>query len=272
MPFSVGSSPAAHLAPRRVAPGSHRRIEIALRCLGCVALALPVAGCRGPRQIQTADYADAVRQVTYSVAVPTAAASVLFLPWYPTGRTASGRCICLLRVVAEPRYRIGPQKSRCGCVPGSPGGQPARPDARRDSVSRTVQTAAGRQEYLADSQPATALVWQVQTTAARLRKPTRMSLRAQLAAAELEVIEQVKRAYYELYYIQQSIQVAIQNRDLLLRVCPDCRKQVSDRTIKPTGLPAGSGRGAQCRQPVDSTAAAARQFAGPAVPTAPHLA
>lgn len=39
--------------------------------------------------------------------------------------------------------------------------------------------------------------------------------RAQLAAAELEVIEQVSRGYYQLYFVEQSIQITEQNRNLL---------------------------------------------------------
>ena len=39
--------------------------------------------------------------------------------------------------------------------------------------------------------------------------------RAQLAAAELEVIEQVSRGYYQLYFVEQSMQITEQNRNLL---------------------------------------------------------
>ena len=39
--------------------------------------------------------------------------------------------------------------------------------------------------------------------------------RAQLAAAELKVIEEVKRAYYELYYVQKALQVTRQDRAIL---------------------------------------------------------
>ena len=39
--------------------------------------------------------------------------------------------------------------------------------------------------------------------------------RAQLATAELEVIEQVSRGYYQLYFVEQSIQITEQNRNLL---------------------------------------------------------
>jgi outer membrane protein TolC len=42
--------------------------------------------------------------------------------------------------------------------------------------------------------------------------------RAQLAAAELEVIEQVSRGYYQLYFVEQSLQITQKNRTLLADV------------------------------------------------------
>ncbi|MBI2478341.1 MAG: TolC family protein [Planctomycetia bacterium] len=42
--------------------------------------------------------------------------------------------------------------------------------------------------------------------------------RAQLAAVELEVIEQVSRTYYELYFVEQSARITEQNRNLLADV------------------------------------------------------
>lgn len=39
--------------------------------------------------------------------------------------------------------------------------------------------------------------------------------RAQLAAAELKVIEEVKRAYYELFYVQRAIRVVTEDREIL---------------------------------------------------------
>jgi cobalt-zinc-cadmium efflux system outer membrane protein len=39
--------------------------------------------------------------------------------------------------------------------------------------------------------------------------------RAQLAVVELEVIEQVKRAYYELYFIQKAIRITEDDKKLL---------------------------------------------------------
>ena len=42
--------------------------------------------------------------------------------------------------------------------------------------------------------------------------------RAHLAATELDVIEQVSRAYYQLYFVERSLQITEQNRKLLVQV------------------------------------------------------
>lgn len=42
--------------------------------------------------------------------------------------------------------------------------------------------------------------------------------RAELAAAELEIIEQVKRAYYDLSFLQQAISITEQSRELMLEL------------------------------------------------------
>jgi len=78
-----------------------------------------------------------------------------------------------------------------------------------------VQTAAGEQEVaLAASQQ---LPWfgKLGTKAAAAEAGADVA-RAQLAAVELEVIAQVKRTYYELYFIQRTISITEENRKLLL--------------------------------------------------------
>jgi outer membrane protein TolC len=78
-----------------------------------------------------------------------------------------------------------------------------------------VETAAGQQNVsLTASQH---LPWhgKLSTKAAAAEADTNVA-RAQLSAVELEVIEQVKRAYYELYFVQRAIRITEDNRKLLL--------------------------------------------------------
>ncbi len=77
-----------------------------------------------------------------------------------------------------------------------------------------VQTAAGQQEVILSAQPEVPLVRQVGDAGQR-RGSTDQRGAAQLAAAELATIAKVKRAYYELYFIQQAISVTEAEQRLL---------------------------------------------------------
>ena len=80
-----------------------------------------------------------------------------------------------------------------------------------------VQTAAGQQEFaLAASQK---LPWHGKLDArAGVAESNTDMARAQLAAVELATIAKVKRAYYELYFIQQATAVTEAERQLLAEI------------------------------------------------------
>ncbi len=80
-----------------------------------------------------------------------------------------------------------------------------------------VQTAAGAQEFsLAASQK---LPWLGKLDArADLAEAQTNVARAQLAAVELATIEQVKRAYYDLYFIQRALQITTAEQELLVEI------------------------------------------------------
>jgi outer membrane protein TolC len=77
-----------------------------------------------------------------------------------------------------------------------------------------VQTAAGAQRLaLGVTQK---FPWRGKlVTAAAMAEADTNAARARLAAAEFEVIEQVKRAYYELYFAQFALELTTQSRKLL---------------------------------------------------------
>ncbi len=79
------------------------------------------------------------------------------------------------------------------------------------------QTAAGR--VTADAMISQEVPWFGKLRAQSQAAEAEVNMaRAQLAAAELEVIEQVNRGYYQLYFVEQSIQIVEQNRRLLADV------------------------------------------------------
>ncbi|MHC4406148.1 MAG: TolC family protein, partial [Planctomycetota bacterium] len=79
-----------------------------------------------------------------------------------------------------------------------------------------IQTAAGQQQVALTASQHLPWFGKLNTRAQAVESDVNVA-RAQLAAVELEVIEQVKRAYYELYFIQQAIRVTEENQELVLR-------------------------------------------------------
>ncbi len=80
-----------------------------------------------------------------------------------------------------------------------------------------VQTAAGRQELIVAGSQKLHWFGKRGTRACIAESRTDMA-RAQLAAAELTTIERVKRAYYELHFIQQAIAVTEAEQQLLAEI------------------------------------------------------
>ncbi len=80
-----------------------------------------------------------------------------------------------------------------------------------------VQTAAGKQEVLLSGSQKLPWFGKLDTRAEMAEAQTNVA-RAQLAAVELSTIAQVKRAYYELYFIEGAIDVTEQEQDLLGRI------------------------------------------------------
>jgi outer membrane protein, heavy metal efflux system len=77
-----------------------------------------------------------------------------------------------------------------------------------------VQTAAGQQEFILSASQKVPWFGKLDARASVAESDTNVA-RAQLAAAELATIAKVKRAYFELYFIQQAISVTESEQRLL---------------------------------------------------------
>ena len=80
-----------------------------------------------------------------------------------------------------------------------------------------VQTAAGQQELIVAANQKFHWFGKLETRASVAEAKTNVA-RAQLAAVELGTIAKVKRAYYELYFIQQTITVTEAEQKLLVEI------------------------------------------------------
>lgn len=77
-----------------------------------------------------------------------------------------------------------------------------------------VQTAAGQQELALAASQKVPWFGKLDTSAAVAQRGMDAA-RAKLHAVELEVIEKIKRAYYQLYFIEQAIAITEQDQDQL---------------------------------------------------------
>lgn len=77
-----------------------------------------------------------------------------------------------------------------------------------------VQTAAGEQDVILAVGQKVPWFGKLATQADVAEQAVEVA-RAELAAAELEVIEQIKRAYYQLYFVQQAIRITEQDKQQL---------------------------------------------------------
>ncbi len=81
-------------------------------------------------------------------------------------------------------------------------------------VPNVPQTASGRGTVRMSATQEIPWVGKLRARAAAAEAEAEVA-RRRLATAELEVIEQVKRAYYELYFVQRSIRITTEERRLL---------------------------------------------------------
>jgi len=80
-----------------------------------------------------------------------------------------------------------------------------------------VQTAAGQQELIVAAKQKFLLFGKLDSRASLAESQTNVA-RAQLAAVELATVAKVKRAYFELYFLQQAISVTEDEQQLLVEI------------------------------------------------------
>jgi len=184
--------------------------------VGLLAAICLSAGCRAARQIRDPEYAGVVNAMAQAPGIP---AQATVPPVTPSLAGPQPVEACIAYALAQnpdiqaARKRVEaaaervPQAASLEDPTLSVMGFPFYP--------AVPQTAAGRgTAKIAATQP---VPWfgKLDSRAEVAEAETEMA-RRELAAAELEVIAQVKRAYYELYYIQQAIRITEEDKKLLL--------------------------------------------------------
>ncbi len=208
------------LASRHVSPNSHPSrgwsfpASFGWYCT-LAALTLFVGGCRRTHQIRTTDYADTANQIARSM---SAAEPVLEAvpPSVPDLGGAHGVDFYVSYALSQnPDIEAARKKVDAAAYRVPQAASLRDPMLGVTAFPEPVQTAAGQQEVSLSASQQLPWFGKLDAKAAAAEADTNVA-RAQLAATELEVIEQVKRAYFELYFVERAIQITQDNRSLLL--------------------------------------------------------
>ncbi|MHB8860856.1 MAG: TolC family protein [Pirellulaceae bacterium] len=180
-----------------------------------VATAFLATGCRASRQIRDPEYAAVLHAMARAPSTPPQDALPPVAPLLTGPQPVDAYISYALDQnpdVQAARQRVEVAANR---VPQAASLQD--PMLGVTAFPAPPQTAAGQQ--LAAVSASQQLPWfgKLNTRAAAAEAETNMA-RAQLAAAELEVIEQIKRTYYQLYYFQQAIRITEHDRELLVEL------------------------------------------------------
>ncbi|HID74417.1 MAG TPA: TolC family protein, partial [Planctomycetaceae bacterium] len=191
-----------------------RQSLVTLVILGCLVL-LALAGCRGVRQIRDPEYAEVLNRAAQAAVAAEPGPAAVPPPGVLTGPQPVEAYIALALAqnpdIQAARKRVDALANR---VP-----QAASLNDPMFGVTvfpAPIQTAAGQQDVALTASQQLPWPGKLRRRAEAAEAETDVA-RAQLAAVELEVIEQVKRAYYELYFIDRAIEITEKDRELLVQ-------------------------------------------------------
>jgi cobalt-zinc-cadmium efflux system outer membrane protein len=185
---------------------------------GIAGLAICLTGCRAARMVQDPEYSDLLSSTTQSFVdgnAPTMALSPIStvfegphpVEFYLAEALAQSPRVQAARKRVEAHGNRVPQAASLDDPMLNVNGYPFFPNV--------LQTAGGRSTVNVMASQKLPWFGKLETKAAAAEADTDVA-RSQLAAVELEVIEQVRRAYFELYFLQKSIALTEQSRTLLV--------------------------------------------------------
>ena len=179
---------------------------------------LTAGGCQSARTIRTSDYARLQSDVAHSTmaAHPAHVAAAPVISDLAGPHTVDEYVIFAL--AQNPRIQAASKRVEAS---GNRIAQAASLDDPMLGVNGypfspyTLQTSGGRSTANVMASQTIPWMGKLETRAGVAAAGTDVA-RAELIAAELEIVEQVKRTYYTLSYVQQAIHTTEQSRDLML--------------------------------------------------------
>lgn len=184
-------------------------------CLTVAATLL--AGCRTARQVRDPEYAQVSRVVRQSWCAP----SSTVVATAPVFAELEGPHAVedYIRVALEQNPEIQAARKKMESLAHQVPVAASLQDPMLTATAQPepVQTAAGEQDFILSANQKLPWFGKLGTQASVAEAQTNVA-RAQLASVELSTIAKVKRAYYELYFIQEAISITETERGLLIDI------------------------------------------------------
>jgi outer membrane protein TolC len=182
----------------------------------CLLLVLAVLaiGCRSSRRVHDPEYAELLQDVSYAYHDPAPAEAAMSYAAPGLAGPNPVEVYISHALTQNPDIQTVRKRLEAKAFQVPQAASLQDPMMGITAFPESVQTAAGQQELLMS-------VSQKFPWYGKLRARSDVAeldaqvVRAQLSAVELTVIEEVKQAYYELYFVQRAIQITEADRKLL---------------------------------------------------------
>lgn len=177
-----------------------------------VAIVACVGGCRSTRKIHDPEYARVAASVRYADAESAVAPTDVAIEGPQSVDALVALALSQNPQVQAARKRIEAAAHQVPVAAGLPD-----PTLGVTAYPEQVQTAAGQQELAVNVSQKLPWRRKLGVRAGVAESQTDVA-RAELAAVELSVIEQVKQAYYELYFVQQALVITESEQEELAKI------------------------------------------------------
>lgn len=186
-------------------------------CVAAVLVTSCVGGCRNTRQIRDAEYASVASSVRYSPSTEAAAESAV-APRVPSLEgTQPVDALVAFALAQNPEVQAARKRIEAAAYQVPVAAGLPDPTLGVTAFPAQVQTAAGQQELAVNVSQKFPGRRKLGVRAGVAESQAEIA-RAELAAVELTVIDQVKQAYYELYYIQRALAITESEQQELAKI------------------------------------------------------
>ncbi|MFT7638460.1 MAG: cobalt-zinc-cadmium efflux system outer membrane protein, partial [Pirellulaceae bacterium] len=183
-------------------------------CLLIVALIAALIGCQSTDHVRHPDYAELVNSVHHSYHSPLSAVEAIAPESPQFEGPHSVEEYIQFALLQNPKIHAARKRMEAMAHQVPVAASLPDPTLSLTVQPEPVQTASGQQELILAANQKFHWFGKLETRASVAESQTDVA-RAQLAAEELATISQVKQAYYELYFVQQAIDVTTAEQRLL---------------------------------------------------------